>query len=734
MKKFFTQIAKQAFRLLLVSAGVFSYNSFASTTLQSVGNYPGTLRGSITDMQTHDGYIYTSVNETGLFYALYPGFDLTIASVLNLDSIYSYGIYTEGTKLYLGRDGGIQLVDISNPLEMKLLDFWELPVNTVTDLCKRGDVFICTVNYTSGEGISGNKIVSYDLSDSANPKVVGEYTDIYFPQYMAPDVDGKTIYVQGLTDQIHALDISDPANIKLLWNDPTILGANRRAMGVASVGDYVFAPTLVPTAFGYSSFVTLNSQDKTNLTRVAAYELNGYNFFNFLPVNDYDAWACFKTANSNGYYYTWANKFSISNPTSIYPLRDPVSMDGESYSVDFKGNYAYIADYLNGLVIADVSNPEKLSLVKKIACDGYVYRAIVDGNSLYVCAGVDGLFIYNIENPAEPVEIAHYPSPQARDALGQIYDSTIKDCYITDGIAHIASELQMLELSYYGGTYHAEEVHYSVLELADIEKYIAEGTGATLFITSTSGDCDGMRRVGNYDILYGGDGYVVYDTTISTNVSYNGNFAIPEFTRGLVIPEETAPYGYACTGTNNIAIIDFSDAANLGTASTEYSTNQVVVKTNFQIPSNKIGGITYKDSNLLVGNSNEGLSLVKVTEDPLVLEFAANIDLWGYQYDAFLSDDGKYIYAAAEELGLAIIKKEETPEPPPGEEITIVSWKYSTNSFTLTLSSVPESFTVEASSDMKNWKKVGFVLIGSNVIIPGSVYAGNDQTFFRIKQ
>jgi len=54
--------------------------------------------------------------------------------------------------------------------------------------------------------------------------------------------------------------------------------------------------------------------------------------------------------------------------------------DGEAYCVAILGNYAYVADYYNGLVILNIEDPTNPTFVGNYDTDGYAKDITILGN------------------------------------------------------------------------------------------------------------------------------------------------------------------------------------------------------------------------------------------------------------------------------------------------------------------------------------------------------------------
>ena len=81
---------------------------------------------------------------------------------------------------------------------------------------------------------------------------------------------------------------------------------------------------------------------------------------------------------------------------------------GIAMGVAVSGNYAYVADYDNGLVIVDIRNPAAPTLVGSYDAAGYASGVAVAGSYAYVATIDYGLVIVDIRNPAAPVLAGSY--------------------------------------------------------------------------------------------------------------------------------------------------------------------------------------------------------------------------------------------------------------------------------------------------------------------------------------
>ena len=75
-----------------------------------------------------------------------------------------------------------------------------------------------------------------------------------------------------------------------------------------------------------------------------------------------------------------------------------------AFGVAVVGNYAYVADDDNGLVIVDVSDPENPTLEGHYDTAGNARGVAVNGNHTYVADGGNGLVIVDVTNITNPTK------------------------------------------------------------------------------------------------------------------------------------------------------------------------------------------------------------------------------------------------------------------------------------------------------------------------------------------
>lgn len=100
----------------------------------------------------------------------------------------------------------------------------------------------------------------------------------------------------------------------------------------------------------------------------------------------------------------------------------------QAYGVKVVGNYAYCA-YLNGLVILDVSTPDRPALVGRVYCAGNGCDVDVCGQHAFLADELAGLQIIDISDPCHPLVVARYDTA-GRAASVKVIDGY---AYLADG-------------------------------------------------------------------------------------------------------------------------------------------------------------------------------------------------------------------------------------------------------------------------------------------------------------
>ena len=227
----------------------------------------------------------------------------------------------------------------------------------------------------------------------------------------------------------------------------------------------------------------------------------------------------------------------ISDPASPV-LSGSYDTVGDANSVAVSGNYAYVADGGNGFVIVNISNPASPVLTGS-CITGYAYDVSVSGNYAYVAALLNGLVIVDISNPASP--LLSGSSDAAKEAIE--IDVSGNYAYVADDdkglvIVNISNPASPVLSGSYDTAGFAQGVAVS-----GNYAYIADWTDNDLVILNISNPASPFLS-GSYDT----PGYLAGGVAVSGNYAY-----VVDVYNGLLIIDINNPAFPALSGNYNTA-------------------------------------------------------------------------------------------------------------------------------------------------------------------------------------
>jgi len=273
-----------------------------------------------------------------------------------------------------------------------------------------------------------------------------------------------------------------------------------------------------------------------------------------------------------------------SYPTSI-----------NAYDIVVSGNYAYVANSLNGLKIFDISNPVNPTQAGVYDTNGNAIGVKLGNNYAYVADGGAGLQIINISNPASPSLVGTY------NTFGNATRLVISGnyAYVADGsaglqIINISNPASPTLTSTLGLTGNAMDV-----TLNGNYAYVADGSGGLRVVDITNPASPTLAAT-----------WVTSNTVYSATI--NGNYA------------------YVANSTGGLRVVDISNPANptlAATCTTLGSASSVEIRGNYAY----------------VANGNSGLAIVDIT-NPTSPTLLTGYSTFGWTSDATVS--GNYAFLA----------------------------------------------------------------------------------------
>jgi len=264
------------------------------------------------------------------------------------------------------------------------------------------------------------------------------------------------------------------------------------------------------------------------------------------------------------------------------------TLPNHAMDVCVSGNYAYVADYTNGLVIVDVSDPANLITVgnhpSKLGNFGRTAAAVgvaVSGTYAYVANWYDDLYVIDIIDPTNPTLAATYDTGDGADKV------TISGDY-----AYISSQGDGVDIvniadptnPRFVGNYNTDSIAEDVA-ISGNHAYIA--------------DCS--------------DGVIIIDISDPANPSFVGRCDTPYDANSIVVSGNHAYVADADSGLVVINVSNPADPAIVGHYDTDGSSWGVALSGNY----------------VYVGDGDAGVAVLDVS-DPTDPVFVGGYDTPGY--------------------------------------------------------------------------------------------------------
>ena len=335
----------------------------------------------------------------------------------------------------------------------------------------------------------------------------------------------------------------------------------------------------------------------------------------------------------------------VSNPTSATEVGF-YNTSGYANGVFVSGNYAYVADGSDGLRIIDINDPTSPVEVGSYVTNGYSIGIYISGNYAYVADEWDGLRIINISDPTSPVEVGSYNTNDY--ALGVYVSGSY--AYVADGsdglrIIDVNNPASPVEVGSYVTNGHSNGIYIS-----GNYAYVADGWyGLRIINVSnpsspvevgsyvTNGYSNGIYISGNFAYVADEwDGLRIIDVSNSTSPVEIGYYDTNDYTQNIYI---SGNYAYIAGVRDGLQIIDISNSTSpveLG----YYDTNGIAK------------GVYVSGNYAYVADDWDGLRIIDVSNPASPTE-VGYYDTNGSAIDVYISVN--YAYVADGLNGLRII-------------------------------------------------------------------------------
>ena len=335
--------------------------------------------------------------------------------------------------------------------------------------------------------------------------------------------------------------------------------------------DHHNASSTITVADLRSIFPSLNNIDEDNIQKYRDYITSADNNFstpatrkevqimvdtaNLYTIGSLETagFAVSVTLSSNGskaYVADWSNGLVIvdisdpSNPTKLGSYNTKGSSHSVALSSD--GSKAYVADGFNGLVILDISNPAHPTKLGSYGTAGTARHVILssDSTKAYLADWEDGLVILDISNPAHPTKLASYDT--AGKSMGITLSSDGTKAYVADDtnglvIVDISDPAHPTKL---GSCDTAGNAYNVTLSSDGTKAYVADWENGLVILDIS--DPAHPTKLGSYDTAGGS-----FSVTISSD---NTKTYLADTTNDLVIVDTSDPAHPTKLGSYKIAI------------------------------------------------------------------------------------------------------------------------------------------------------------------------------------
>ena len=245
------------------------------------------------------------------------------------------------------------------------------------------------------------------------------------------------------------------------------------------------------------------------------------------------------------------------------------------------GDYAYVADSRNGLIIVDITNKSDPQRAGYYYTSGSARGVAVEGGYAYVAYGFNGLIIVDITNKSDPQRIGGY------NTAGGVWGVAVAgNCaYVAADvngliIVDITNKSDPQKLGHYDTDGDTDSAATGVAVAGDYA-YIADWLNGLVIVDIT--DKSKPQRVGHYDtagevvgievagdyayvadgynskMYYDGDGLIIVDITDKVDLQEAGHY---DTTAGYAEGVAVAEnYVYVADGANGLCIIETAPIA-----------------------------------------------------------------------------------------------------------------------------------------------------------------------------
>lgn len=294
---------------------------------------------------------------------------------------------TDGYTYVCQADSGLNIVNTQNPNSISLVDKLYSPEQPFKVTVLNNIAYVAS-------SIGGVSVL--DVSNPSSPQLIESLTEVELAKDVAVTPDGSYLYAADLFLGLHVFDLTDPQHPELLNTIAAI--PDTGAHTIVIEGDALY---LAVWDIGYNAFDITDPENPT----LFDYCTDTTKYFREIAISE-DGEHMYACAQSEGLLIY-----------SLYPLDSVVYEYTIEYfenprDIAINGDYAYVADWDNGLFVLDISNYAYVFKVDSLpAQDAISGVDIIEDGLLAVCDWTAGVAVVDISDPLDISEIDRHETP-----------------------------------------------------------------------------------------------------------------------------------------------------------------------------------------------------------------------------------------------------------------------------------------------------------------------------------
>lgn len=321
------------------------------------------------------------------------------SSIASFNSLSSISIGTPLHSESLNLSGGIRQSGAVNPT---LVSSYYNNLNSPQSISVNGQYM-----YVGNAG--SYALLVYDISDPANPVLVGSYINYDHLNYPSGVyATGTYVYaISFISKELTIIDVSNPAHPFLISSTVISSASGDSPKFVLVKGKFAYIDTNTGASTGYISIFDISNPGVPLMVSRLTPNTPGWSPFDMTISGN----LLYATSYSPA-QLTIIDISSSTNPVVKGTYADTVGVHAGTASI--RGNYAYFGNYYgaSGLSIVDISsstNPIRLGLITDNSFHGPT-NILVDGDYLYMsCYYSSELKVFNISSTTNPVFVGGVP-------------------------------------------------------------------------------------------------------------------------------------------------------------------------------------------------------------------------------------------------------------------------------------------------------------------------------------